>query len=157
MNKLKKMRMENKITQKQASELVNVPLRTYARYENDDKYIGSLKYEKMVDILADTFEITEDKGIQKIDTIINIVNEVFKEYNVDFCYLFGSYAKGKQTETSDIDLCISGEITGLAVFGLVEKLRLGLKKKVDLLRLSEIHNNENLLKEIMKDGIKIYG
>ena len=156
-NKLKEMRTENNLTQKQVSELVKMPLRTYIRYENEDKYIGSLKYEKLLDILEEKFQITEEKGIQRIETIIEVVNDIFKEYDIDFCYLFGSYAKGKQTEISDIDLCISGNVTGLAVFGLVEKLRLGLKKKVDLLRLSEIHNNENLLKEIMKDGIKIYG
>ena len=149
--------MENNITQKQASELVKMPLRTYIRYENEDKYIGSLKYEKLLDMLEEKFQITEEKGIQRIETIIEVVNDIFKEYDIDFCYLFGSYAKGKQTEISDIDLCISGNVTGLAIFGLVEKLRLGLKKKIDLLRLSEIHNNEELLKEIMRDGIKIYG
>ena len=156
-NKLKEMRTENNLTQKQVSELVKMPLRTYIRYENEDKYIGSLKYEKLLDILEEKFQITEEKGIQRIETIIEVVNDIFKEYDIDFCYLFGSYAKGKQTEISDIDLCISGNVTGLAVFGLVEKLRVGLKKKVDLLRLSEIHNNEELLKEIMRDGIKIYG
>ena len=151
------MRTENNLTQKQVSELVKMPLRTYIRYENEDKYIGSLKYEKLLDILEEKFQITEEKGIQRIETIIEVVNDIFKEYDIDFCYLFGSYAKGKQTEISDIDLCISGNITGLAIFGLVEKLRVGLKKKIDLLRLSEIHNNEELLKEIMRDGIKIYG
>ena len=156
-NKLKEMRTENNLTQKQVSELVKMPLRTYIRYENEDKYIGSLKYEKLLDILEEKFQITEEKGIQSIETIIEVVNDIFKEYDIDFCYLFGSYAKGKQTEISDIDLCISGNVTGLAVFGLVEKLRVGLKKKIDLLRLSEIHNNEELLKEIMRDGIKIYG
>lgn len=151
------MRIDNNLTQKHVSEIVKMPLRTYIRYENDEKYVGTLKYEKMIDILNNEFLITEEKGIQKIETIIEVTNNIFKEYEIDFCYLFGSYAKGKQTEASDIDLCISGKITGLAVFGLVEKLRVGLKKKVDLLRLSEIHNNENLLKEIMRDGIKIYG
>ena len=155
--KLKEMRTENNLTQKQVSELVKMPLRTYIRYENEDKYIGSLKYEKLLDILEEKFQITEEKGIQRIETIIEVVNDIFKEYDIDFCYLFGSYAKGKQTEISDIDLCISGNVTGLAIFGLVEKLRVGLKKKIDLLRLSEIHNNEELLKEIMRDGIKIYG
>ena len=158
-NKLKEMRTENNLTQKQVSELVKMPLRTYIRYENEDKYIGSLKYEKLLDILEEKFQITEEKGILNIDNIKSIVTSVLSKYGdeVSFCYLFGSYAKGKQTEISDIDLCISGNVTGLAVFGLVEKLRVGLKKKIDLLRLSEIHNNEELLKEIMRDGIKIYG
>ena len=96
-NKLKEMRTENNLTQKQVSELVKMPLRTYIRYENEDKYIGSLKYEKLLDILEEKFQITEEKCIQRIETIIEVVNDIFKEYDIDFCYLFGSYAKGFET------------------------------------------------------------
>ena len=44
----------------------------------------------------------------------------------------GSYAKGKATETSDIDLFVSDSITGLKFYELAEKLRESLHKKVDL-------------------------
>ena len=80
----------------------------------------------------------------------------YKE-EVVFCYLFGSYAKGYATDTSDIDLCVSTSLTGLAFVGLIEELRKVLNKKIDLLRLSDLTNNEVLIQEIMKDGIKIYG
>ena len=43
------MRIDNNLTQKQVSEIVKMPLRTYIRYENDEKYVGTLKYEKMID------------------------------------------------------------------------------------------------------------
>ena len=73
------------------------------------------------------------------------------------CALFGSYAKGYAGDESDVDLCVCTSLTGLAFVGLIEELRLALHKKVDLLRLSDISDNLDLLKEIMKDGIKIYG
>ena len=38
---------------------------------------------------------------------INICSSVFGNYSIDYCYLFGSYAKGKATEVSDVDLLIS--------------------------------------------------
>ncbi len=76
---------------------------------------------------------------------------------MDYCYLFGSYAKGKATENSDVDLLISTSISGLAFYGLIEDLREALKKKVELLRKEELANNSQLIDEILKDGIKVYG
>ena len=71
--------------------------------------------------------------------------------------MFGSYAKGKATPISDIDLFINTEEKGLNFFGLVEDLRTNLKKKVDLLDQNQIKENFALMNEILKDGIKIYG
>ena len=113
----------------------------------------------MLEMLKQKYDITEDKGVLTIKQIQVVINDVFKDYDdkIDFCYLFGSYAKGYATETSDIDLCISTSTSGLTFVGLVEKLRSALCKKVDLIRLSDLSNNEELLKEIMKDGVRIYG
>ena len=71
--------------------------------------------------------------------------------------MFGSYAKNKATPKSDIDLLIDTEVTGLDFFGLIEELRQSLHKKIDLLKINQLNNNQELLKEILKDGIKIYG
>ena len=76
---------------------------------------------------------------------------------VEFCYLFGSYAKGYANEKSDVDLCVSTSLTGLDFFGLIEDIRVALHKKVDLIRFDTLNNNLKLINEIMKDGIKIYG
>ena len=40
---------------------------------------------------------------------------------------------------------------------MTERLRESLHKKVDLLDLKQLSNNENLLREVLKEGIKIYG
>ena len=84
-------------------------------------------------------------------------SNIFKEYRVEYCYLFGSYAKGNATEKSDVDLLVSTEITGMKFFELVEVLREKLKKKVDILNQNQIKDNFTLVNEILKDGIKIYG
>ena len=42
-------------------------------------------------------------------------------------------------------------------YELVEVLRESLKKKVDLLDETQLDNNSVLVKEILRDGIKIYG
>ena len=155
---LREQRLSYGITQKEASASVNVPLRTYIRYENSNDETN-LKYLKIIDLLREKYEVTETKGILSIDNIKAIVSNVFKEYgdNINYCFLFGSYAKGYAKDESDVDLCIDTKLTGLAFIGLIERLRQSLKKKVDLLRLQDITNNLDLLNEIMKDGIKIYG
>ena len=82
---------------------------------------------------------------------------MFSNYDIEYCYLFGSYAKGNASNISDVDLFVSTSVTGLRYFGLVEQLRERLKKKVDLLNFNQIKDNTEVLNEILKDGIKIYG
>lgn len=76
---------------------------------------------------------------------------------MEYCYLFGSYAKNNPKENSDIDLLVKTSISGLKYYEMTEKLREELKKKVDVLNFEQITNNPNLLNEILRDGIKIYG
>ena len=71
-------------------------------------------------------------------------------------YIFGSYAKGTPTEQSDIDLLISTEVSGLKFYGLAERLRERLKKKVDLINVEQLKDNPELIEDILKDGIRIY-
>ncbi len=84
-------------------------------------------------------------------------SKVFERYEVSFCYLFGSYAKGKATSVSDVDLLISTNVKGLKFYGLVEEIRTALHKKVDVLDVNQLKDNIELTEEILKDGIKIYG
>ena len=111
------------------------------------------------DCLKEKYEVTEEKGLLSIEEIKNKVTDIFSKYKdeISFCYLFGSYAKGYAKDDSDVDLCISTSLTGLTFIGLIEELRVSLNKKVDLLRISDMKNNFELVHEIMKDGIKIYG
>ena len=158
--KLKDVRKEHNLSQLEASNIVNIPLRTYVRYENDDSYGDSLKRQMMISLIIDKCSITETKGILSISDITAKVTYLFdNEYKgqIDFCYLFGSYAKGKASDKSDVDLCINTSLTGLKFVGLIERLRQTLHKKIDLIRVDELSNNIQLMTEIMKTGQKIYG
>ena len=68
-----------------------------------------------------------------------------------------TYAKGKAGEESDVDLLLSTKVSGIRFYDLVEALREGLKKKVDVLSYAQLAENPDLVNEILKDGIKIYG
>ncbi len=156
---LKEIRTTYQLSQVEASTIVGVPLRTYLRYEKDENYGSSLKRNMMLNILIKTCEISENKGILTIKQIKEILSTLFESAykgKVEYCYLFGSYAKGYAKDNSDVDLFISSSLKGLNFVGLIEACRRALNKRVDLIRPEELNNNIPLLNEIMKDGIKIY-
>ena len=155
---LKELRLSLGLTQAEASASTGVPLRTYARYEaNPDD--TNIKYQRIVEVLLDKHEITETRGIYSLEKLKVIILDVIEQYkdDISFCYLFGSYAKGYAKDESDVDICINTTLTGLKFVGFVENLHQALKKKVDVIRFNDLKDNLELINEIMKDGIKIYG
>ena len=156
---LKEKRMGYNISQQRAADIVGIPLRTYVRYEEDDNYGDSLKRKAIINAIDECCEINEDKGILSIEQIKKSIQKLFdSEYKdkIEFCYLFGSYAKGYANDKSDVDLCVSTSLSGLDFAGLSEKLRNVLHKRIDLIRLNNLKDNVELINEIMRDGIKIY-
>ncbi len=154
---IKELRKSLDLTQKEASNLINIPLRTYVNYENNESKKGSIKYLYIIEILEKYGLIDEEHGLLTIEKIKDTVTSVLVNYDVEYCYLFGSYAKGSVTETSDIDLLMSTSITGMRFYSLVEELRIKLKKKVEIITLPTLEENPSLINEVLKDGIKVYG
>ena len=155
--KLKKLRQEKGLTQEQVAQLLGVTRRTYLKYENDQSSLSEIKYKFIYQTLEQYGVIDEERGILTIEQIKNACFDIFKDYDVEYCYLFGSYAKGNANPKSDIDLLISVNASGLQFFEIVERLREKLKKKIDLLDAKELEKNRPLVEEILKDGVKIYG
>ena len=136
--------------------MLKISLRSYKQYENEKEKQGTFKYNYIYDELSKYGFVDEEHGILSIDDIKRIVSQVLSQHEVEYCYLFGSYARGEAEEKSDVDLIVATEITGMAFFGLCEYLREALHKKVDLLNLAQLNNNTQLLYEVLKDGVKIY-
>ncbi len=156
MTALKEKRLAAGLTQQEVAAKVGVSLRSYVSYENDENKIDTPKYRLFMREIEDMSRIDEEHGILTKEKIIKTCRDILVDYGVNYCYLFGSYAKDKATEKSDVDLLISADISGLAFYELVERLREELHKKVDLLDMKQLTNNSDLLNEILKDGIKIY-
>jgi len=157
MGELKELRIEKKLTQQEVADLVGISLRSYKSYENDEEKRDTLKYKYIMDQLTKINFIDEEHGILTIGDITRKCTNVFERYDVQFCYLFGSYAKNKATPVSDVDLLVSTDVKGLKFYGLVEELRVALRKRVDVLDINQLKDNLQLTEEILKDGIKIYG
>lgn len=157
MEDLKQIRIMKNLTQVELSKILGISLRSYKSYENDESKKNTPKYNYILEKLNNINVIDEEHGIVSLNYIETKCTEILKKYNVDFCYLFGSYAKGTPSEKSDIDLLISTNLTGLKFYGLIEELRTSLNKKIDLLDLNQLKDNVDLTKDILKYGIKIYG
>ena len=157
MNSLKQLRIEKNLTQLQAANKIGISLRSYVSYENNANKTGTAKYNFLVHEIEKLNLLDEEHGILSKDDIIKACSNIFSDYNIDYCYLFGSYAKGKAKETSDVDLLVATDITGLKYYELLERLRESLHKKVDMIDLKQLLKNQELLNEILKDGIRIYG
>ena len=149
---LRETRKQIGYTQPEAAAFLGIPFRTYCRYESEEQYKDTFKYNQMVSLLNEQLSNT----VLKIETIKDVVAAIFANYKVSTCYLFGSYAKGKATSDSDIDLMIVSEIEGIEYYQLLNDLETKFGKKIDLLRLETAIQNAELMSELLNDGIKVY-
>lgn len=154
---LKELRLEKNLTQEEVAKLLGISRRTYIKYETGQIPIDSLKYKVIYETINKYGYIDETHGILSIDSISKICKDILNKYNIDYCFLFGSYAKGYAKETSDIDLLIGMELDMDTYFEIAEELRNNLHKNIDLIHETQLTNNMTLTKEILREGIKIYG
>ena len=86
-----------------------------------------------------------DKIIKKLENI-----------ECDFIYIFGSYAKGKQNNDSDVDIAFYSLIKhdSYDIFLLAQEISLQLGKEVDLIQIN--FSTTVFQKEVVENGILIY-
>lgn len=99
-------------------------------------------------------------NVRTLSEIQSIVVQLAKQYGAERICLFGSYARGDMTNSSDIDLRIDkGNIRGFQLGGLLLDLEASLGVPVNLVTTSSldkhfldtIHDDEILLYEESKD------
>jgi len=83
---------------------------------------------------------------------------IFSVLPVDKAILFGSYAKGTQSGSSDVDILIdsNGKIRGIDFFGVRADLSEALNIPVDLIDTRQLVEGGRVQKEIAKTGVVIY-
>ena len=95
--------------------------------------------------------------VYTIDEIRSIVAPIAAAHNVGRIYLFGSYARGDATASSDIDLRVDkGRLKGLFALGaLYADLEDSLGKQLDILTTGSL--DQKFLQRIAKEEVLIYG
>ena len=97
--------------------------------------------------------------IYSIEEIQRIVAPIAAKYGVDRVFLFGSYARGEATSTSDMDFVIDkGRLRGLQFAGMLCDLQDHFDKGVDLLTSSGFieSGHTDFRKSIEKDMVLVY-
>ena len=98
-----------------------------------------------------------------INEIKDIITPICKRYDVTAAYLFGSYARGDCTTSSDVDIRVdcgkSNKLKGLfGVSGLRLDLEDALKKSVDLLTWIPSGESSKYFRDnMLRDEVLIYG
>lgn len=99
--------------------------------------------------------VLERGRAMRVDEVIAESVRLCKEYGADKIILFGSRAKGTETERSDIDIAVSG-VPWKNIPGLQEKLEeLPTLYTVDLVDLDTC-KNQLFLEDVRQYGRKIY-
>ena len=94
--------------------------------------------------------------VYTIDEIKSIIAPIAAAHDVDRIYLFGSYARGEATASSDIDLRVDkGRLKGLFALGaLYLDLEGALGKHLDLLTTGSLE--QEFLQSIAEDEVLLY-
>ena len=98
------------------------------------------------------------KRVYTVNEISSIIRPIAKSYGVGCLSLFGSYARGDATETSDIDFRIvdDGTLRGFVrLAGFKRELEEALQVKVDVIPTDVL--SEDSLKEIQQEEVVVYG
>lgn len=158
MNELRRKRKDLNITQLQAANACGVSLRTYQTYE-ETKTLNAT-YDYLLNKLKEMGVLDSSNYIVSVRYIKQVCRELFpKEFpEIKCAYLYGSYARGEATGKSDIDILVVLEKPmGFKYFDIADRLETLLNKSVDLQSYEQLVNNAPMIKDILVEGVKIYG
>ena len=85
------------------------------------------------------------------------IRGLLKKYHAEYALLFGSYARGEATASSDIDLVVVGGVNFRArdIFSFGEELRQLTHKDVDAFELRELNVGTPFYETVMQEGVRI--
>ncbi|MCF0117442.1 MAG: nucleotidyltransferase domain-containing protein [Bacilli bacterium] len=156
MNELRNKRQEIGLTQVEAAKVLGISRRTYQTYEENDA--KNEIYNELLTKLNEIGVLDNINAVLSVRYIKTKTKEILDKYpEIQCAYLFGSYARNKATGKSDIDILLVADEMGMKLFGVSTCLGEVLHKNIDIHTHRQLLNNEVLLKELLNEGIKIYG
>jgi len=119
--------------------------REYIAYYRINKH--SIIYDELKRIFL-KFELTDE-----------VISKAFKKYNIQYALLYGSFARGTETETSDMDVLIIGNVDRDAISHSIFNLASKIGREINFILWTEeefqekIKEKISLLHNIKKDEI----
>ena len=86
-----------------------------------------------------------------------LIKILIDKYHAEYAILFGSYARGEETDKSDIDVIVVGGTNFRAkdIFAFGEELRQLTQKNVDAFEIREVNKDSAFYDIVMKEGVMI--
>ena len=87
--------------------------------------------------------------------VVTTLAQLKTKYNIPELYLFGSFAKQKENENSDIDIAVKLEKTdAFLLVRIMQEAKEKLHRNVDIVQLRE-RMNPLLKKIILEEGVRV--
>ena len=95
--------------------------------------------------------------VYTVEQIAQRILPVAQKYGLKAVYLFGSYARGEATASSDIDVIVVGgeRFRARDIFAFGEELRQRTQKDVDAFEIREVNVGTPFYENVMREGVKI--
>ncbi len=110
----------------------------------------NLNNEKTLSYLTLNEIEKKEKFIEKLKNIKTLLNQIKERISADCIIIFGSYAKGTQTKSSDIDLLIINNKKDNSINKEINQL----ETMYDI-KINQIIVNQNIFKEMIQNNVKI--
>lgn len=91
------------------------------------------------------------------DEIERVIRLLLVKYHAEYALLFGSYARGDATTSSDIDLIVFGgeRFKPQYIFAFGEDLREMTKRNADVFEIREVNPDTPFYDTVMREGVRI--
>jgi uncharacterized protein len=96
------------------------------------------------------------KSIQEVKKEIELLKPTLKtRFKVETIEIFGSYARGEQTETSDVDILVtfSQMVSFFTLYDLEKFLQRKLRVKIDV--VSKKFLNPNIKDKVLQEAVPV--
>lgn len=96
------------------------------------------------------------KSIQEIKKELELLKPILKkQFKVDTIDIFGSYARGEQTDASDVDILVTylEMVSFFTIYDLEKFLQRKLGVKVDV--VSKKFLNPNIKDKVLQEGVSV--
>lgn len=100
-------------------------------------------------------EQTDNTTVYTIDQLRDIISPFVQKRGFISAYIFGSYARGEASGTSDIDILVDkGQARALAVCGLAHHVYQATGKMTDVFDISELDQGP-FRESVLRDAVSI--
>ena len=100
----------------------------------------------------------QENRVLTLDSIRELVSPVLGKHGVIQAIIFGSYARGEATVSSDVDIVIDskGKLSGMAFFIASDEISKALPIPSDIYEKREIREGSALYDRIKNEGVILY-